>query len=189
MCGVRRELLDDDRQTGLQRQLGRLGPSLDHEDEMGPRALRIDDRRRVFCPRRDEGDGGGKIRGTAVAGEAHPRAHSRFYDVRLGQEEAQLDAEVGQQGHHGRAQRHPFADIEKGVLDQRVVGRDRHQVGEPTPGAREVGLALLDQRRGGGDFGVARGKVAGSFLGGERGGPGAQLRHLRHRLVVALAET
>jgi hypothetical protein len=117
----------------------------------------------------------------------HLSARVRLCHLQFGQEEAQLDAEVGQQGDDRRAYRHPFADIEKGVLDQRVLGREGHQVGEPVSGAREHGLVLLDQRRGGGDLGLAGGEIADAFPGGKRGRPGAQLGHLLHRLVVALA--
>ena len=122
-----------DRQAGRQRHLRRhrFGPRLDQEDQLGPRALRVDHRRRELGARRDVDDVGLEIGRAAVAGEAHLAAHARLRDVLLGHEETQLHARGRQQRHHRRARRHPFADIEEGVLDQRVLGRHRHQVGEP----------------------------------------------------------
>ena len=90
-------------------------------------------------------------------------AHLGVRRVLLGHEEAQLHAERRQQRHDRRAGRHPFADIEEGVLDQPVLGRGRHQVVEPLPRLVEVGLVLVDHRLGGGDLVGPRGERRSTF--------------------------
>ena len=113
---VTADWLHVDRQAG--HQLGRPGGQrLDHEHQPVAAVAAEDHRRGELGPRADIADPGGEAGRAAVAGEAHGSAGAVAGDLLLGDEEADLDAVVGEQADHRLVGGDPFAGPVEDVFD------------------------------------------------------------------------
>ncbi len=114
---------------------------LDHGDQLGASALGINDRRRVFRPRRYVDDGGAKVGRAAVAQLKRMRVPARALATSgSGTKSGPYAGSQGNSDTTGEPARHPFADVEEGVLDQPRLRRDGHSPGR-AGSSREQALA------------------------------------------------